>query len=174
MFLRLSKIFLVIFFAAFASASLYAQDSLECNQNYLRDSLLEKLAGQCHLAGQIGKRPVKNNFSASWVLNHQFLELNFTDVADPPTYAAKVLIGYDCTSGRYVAHWLDILGGRFSETLGYGAKSGDTITLRFDYPDGPFLNRMTYNRAANTWQLHMTRKDGDQWVLFGDEYLKKD
>jgi len=28
------------------------------------------------------------------------------------------MIGYDNLSERYVAHWLDFFGGRFSETLG--------------------------------------------------------
>ena len=54
------------------------------------------------------------------VLNHQFVELNFTDVNSPARYMAKVSIGFDCISERYVVRWMDILGGHISETLGYG------------------------------------------------------
>lgn len=122
----------------------------------------------------IGRRAVKNSFSVSWILNHQFLEISFVDLASPPSYFAKVLIGYDCISERYVAHWLDILGGRFSETLGYGVKKGQMIEFRFEYPDGPFINQFIYDNKNDSWQLHMTTKNaGKGWVLFGDEYLKR-
>jgi hypothetical protein len=47
-------------------------------------------------------------------------------------------VGYDNTSERYVAHWLDVYGGRFSETLGYGRRSSDSIEFVFEYPAGPF------------------------------------
>lgn len=40
------------------------------------------------------------------------------DVSSPPNYEAMVFIGYDNTSERYVVHWIDVFGGRFSETLG--------------------------------------------------------
>jgi hypothetical protein len=34
------------------------------------------------------------------------------------------------------------IGGRFSETLGYGTRDGNAIRFVFEYPDGPF--RTTY------------------------------
>jgi hypothetical protein len=37
---------------------------------------------------------VQNRVTATWVLNHQFLELRMRDVAQPPQYEAIVLIGY--------------------------------------------------------------------------------
>jgi hypothetical protein len=37
------------------------------------------------------------------------------DVQTPSQYEAMVFIGYDNTSERYVAHWIDIFGGRFSK-----------------------------------------------------------
>lgn len=40
-------------------------------------------------------------------LNHQFVSLTFADTAKLPQYTAKVFIGYDCITERYVAHWLD-------------------------------------------------------------------
>jgi hypothetical protein len=43
-------------------------------------------------------------------------------------------------SERYVAHWIDVFGGRFSETLGYGKRAGDEIDFIFEYPDGPFVS----------------------------------
>ena len=154
--------------------SSYGQDTLRCNPNYFDDDLLNKLSGDWNLTGTIGKRTVKNTFSVSWILNHQFLEVNFVDLASPPGYFAKVLIGYDCISERYVAHWLDVFGGRFSETLGYGVKKGQMIEFRFEYPDAPFINQFIYDNKNDSWQLHMTtKKAGEGWVVFGDEYLKR-
>jgi hypothetical protein len=100
--------------------------------------------------------------------------MNFVDAATPPTYEARVFIGYDCTSERYVVHWLDNFGGRFSETLGYGTRSGTEISLRFEYPDGPFINQMTYDAKTDTWHFHLTSKDSKgQWTVFADDYLSR-
>src|ERR1700743_529273 len=115
----LKKSFLMIALTTLLSAPLFAQDSLSCHQGHFQDSLLDKLTGQCNLTGVIGKRPVRNNFSGTWVLDHQFLELNFTDTVDSPGYRAKVLIGYDCISDQYIVHWLDSFGGAVFKNPGY-------------------------------------------------------
>jgi Protein of unknown function (DUF1579) len=138
------------------------------------DALLDKLTGQWSLSGTVGKRPVSNRFSAEWVLGHQFLELSFESTDKQAPYLAKVSIGYDEVSERYVMHWLDNGGGRYSETLGYGVKSDNHIEFRFEYPEGPFINILSYNEKANTWLLHMTKKNSKgKWVVFGNEYLKR-
>src|SRR5690349_16483282 len=116
-----------------------------CDPKRFNDTLLNNLTGQWDLSGKIMGRDVKNRFSAEWTLEHQYLELNFVDTVTPPSYSARVFIGYDCTSEKYVVHWLDIFGGRVSETLGYGTKSGNDYTFRFEYPDGPFINQLTYD-----------------------------
>lgn len=81
------------------------------------------------------------------------------DVVSPPGYVAKVSIGNDCMSERYVVHWLDNFGERFSETLGYGIKNGQTIEFRFEYPDAPFSNKFTYDSKDDSWHFHMTTKN---------------
>ena len=73
----------------------FSQDSVKCNSKIFNDDLLEKLAGNWSLTGNIGKKKVVNNFTAKWVLNHQFMDLNFTDASIPATYIARVSIGYD-------------------------------------------------------------------------------
>jgi hypothetical protein len=82
-------------------------------------------------------------------LNHRFLCLEMRGTARVPTYEAIVFIGRDNLSERYVAHWLDVSGGRWSETLGYGTKSGQAVEFVFEYPDGPF--RTTFAQGA--WRL---------------------
>ena len=48
---------------------------------------------------------------------------------------------------RYVAHWIDVFGGRFSETLGYGKRVGNKINFIFEYTDGPFRTNLIWNAA---------------------------
>jgi len=153
----------------------FAQDIVRCNDTVFKDPLLEKITGKWTVSGDIGGEKIGYHFMAAWELNHQFIELSIADTALHPQYTAKVFIGYDCISERYVAHWLDNFGGRFSETLGYGCKTGNSIEFRFEYPDGPFINKFIYNNNKDSWQFHTTTKNskGD-WVVFGDMYLQRE
>jgi hypothetical protein len=170
----MKKILQLFLLNSLFSLQSFGQDTTMCDDKYFKDDLLDKLTGQWKLSGEIGKRKVENNFSADWVLNHQFIELKFTDVASPPAYSGNWYIGYDCISERYVLHLLDNFGGRLSETPGYGTRSGQSIEFRFEYPDGPFINKLMYDAKSDSWQLHMTQKNAKgEWVVFGDEYLKR-
>ncbi len=85
------------------------------------------------------------------------------------------MIGYDHTSERYVAHWMDIYGGRFSGTLGYGVRSENQIEFVFEYGDGPF--RSVFRRLAdkNQWQWLMTTKNNhERWLEFASLMLTRD
>jgi len=73
---------------------------------------------------------------------------------------------------RYVAHWIDAFGGRFSETLGYGTRSGNIIKFVFEYPDGPFLNTFTWNPDKKSWTFLMQQKDQNgKRPLFAEDTL---
>ena len=81
-------------------------------------------------------------------------------------------LGYDNLSDRYVAHWLDVFGGRWSETLGYGHRKGDAIELVFEYPDGPF--HTTFRREGTGWRILMEQRDATgRWKPFADQVLRK-
>ena len=143
-------------------------------RHILQDSLLDQLAGDWSMAGRVRGRPATYTLHAEWVLNHQFLQLKMRDVADPPAYQAAVYLGYDNASERYVAHWLDNFGGRFSETLGYGPRDGGAIRLVFEYPDGPFHTTFTYDPKAHTWSVLMEdRGPGGVWQEFASYNLLK-
>ena len=111
---------------------LQAQEPLDGPNRIFRDTLLDSLTGDWKLSRTIRGRSVESAFTAEWVLNHQFLRLHMKDVGDSPAYEAMVFIGYDYVSERYVAHWIDVGGGRFSEALGYGTRSGNSIKLVFE------------------------------------------
>jgi hypothetical protein len=70
-----------------------------------------------------------------------------------------IMVGYDNTSERYVAHWNDVFGGRFSETLGYGTRAGNEIRFVFEYPDGPFHTTFRWNPETHQWKWLMQQKN---------------
>ena len=116
---------------------------------------------------------MENRVKAEWVLNHQFLLVHMNDVNSPPNYEAMVFIGYDNTGARYVGHWIDVFGGRFSETLGYGKRSGNSIKFIFEYPDGPFHNTFTWNPETKSWVFLMEQKDRTgKWAVFAEDTLR--
>jgi len=150
-----------------------SQDPLDGPNRIFRDDLLDKLVGNWKLTRKIRGRTVENSVRAEWVLNHQFLLVHMKDTAVPATYEAMVFIGYDNTSDRYVVHWLDQFGGRFSETLGYGTRSGNSIKFVFEYPDGPFHNTFTWDEKAAGWNfLLQTKNKTGNWVVFAEDTLR--
>jgi hypothetical protein len=138
-----------------------------------QDNLLDKMAGHWKLTGTIRGQSAEHLVDAQWMLNHQFLQVHEKDTAAPkgtaPAYEANVMIGYDSASERYVAHWIDVFGGRVSETLGYGTRSGDQIEFVFEYPDGPFHTTFRWRPDKKQWQWQMrTKNSSGKWVDFAN------
>jgi hypothetical protein len=164
---------LVVLLIAPAPAGSIAQSSAEW-----RDDLVDHMIGRWRLEGKIVGREAHHEVEAEWVLNHQFVRIHEkTEDAAPASekrYEAIWFLGYDPVSERYVAHLLDVFGGRFSETLGYGTRDGKAIHFVFEYPDGPFHTTFQWFPAKDTWQWLMTHKDKDgQWTEFGDLKLTR-
>jgi ketosteroid isomerase-like protein len=139
----------------------------------MSDALLDNLVGTWRLRGEVQGESAEQTLTAGWVLNHQFMQLEFEGVgavpAGEPRYEALVYVGYDYTSERYVAHWIDVFGGRASGTLGYGTRSGDSVTLRFEYPDGPFENALTWQPETKSWRFALRAKQPTgAWAPFAD------
>lgn len=150
------------------------QEALDGPGRIFKDELLDKLVGNWKSTGKIGNRAVEYQINADWTLKHQFLEVHMTDAANPPAYEARVFIGYDNTSERYVAHWIDVFGGRWSETLGFGTRSGSSIKFVFEYPDGPFHTTFSWAPDSSTWKLLMQQKDkSGKWTVFSEQELRK-
>jgi len=149
-----------------------AQEPFDGRNRIFRDELLDNLVGDWKLTRKMRAQSLENRVKAEWALNHQFLLVHMSDVATPSNYEAMVFIGYDNTSERYVAHWIDVFGGRFSETLGYGKRTGNAIQFVFEYPDGPFHNTFTWNQESKTWVFLMEQKDqAGKWKVFAEDRL---
>jgi len=164
----------LLFFVIGDPRQLVAQEPLDGRNRIFRDELLDNLFGDWKLTRKMRAQSVENRVKAEWALNHQFLLVHMKDVANPPNYEVMVFIGYDNTSERYVAHWIDVFGGRFSETLGYGKRSGNAIQFVFEYPDGPFHNTFTWNPESKTWVFLMEQKDQTgKWKVFAEDRLAR-
>jgi len=155
---------------AFALLALPAFAQLDGRNRKFEDPLLDKLAGRWNVIGQVRGTSVKQTLTGEWILNRQFFQMKLAD----STYEAWLFLGYDFMSDRYVAHWIDVFGGRFSETLGYGSRSGDNaIVLVYEYPDRPFRNTLTWNAETASWRwLIESKNDQGKWTTFSDYQLK--
>jgi hypothetical protein len=78
-------------------------------------------------------------------------------------------------SERYVIFWLDVFGGRFAETIGFGTKqSPDSIRFVFQYPDGPLHNTFSYEASKGTWNIKIVQKNAKgKWTDFATELLER-
>jgi hypothetical protein len=153
-------------------------EPLDGPKRVFQDDLLDHMTGSWTMTGALVGEPIRHDVEVHWILNHQFLEIHELDTAPVrgggPAYEAMPIIGYDNASERYIAHWIDIYGGRFSETLGYGKRTGDTIEFVFEYPDGPFHTALRWLPDRQQWQWLMTRKNADgKWVGFAEMTLKR-
>ncbi|HJP86167.1 MAG TPA: hypothetical protein VJ852_09270 [Gemmatimonadaceae bacterium] len=164
----------------FATAALRAQDTskvepLDGANRPLQDSLLEQLVGHWQVNRVIRGASAGSTVDASWVLNHQFVQFHYLpDRASKQPYEAIVYIGYDNMSDRYVVHWLDIFGGRVSETMGFGSRTPDGMRFVFEYPDGPFTNTFTFDPASRGWNLLLRQKNArGQWTTFATEQWRR-
>jgi hypothetical protein len=142
------------------------------------DELVNHMTGTWKLEGKVMGHDAHHEVRAQWVLNHQFLNIQERTAAGAPAsehrYEANWFLGYDPTSERYVVHLLDVFGGRFSETLGYGTREGDSIRVVFEYPDGPFHTAYRWSPQNDTWQWVMEQKDkAGKWTKFADLKLTR-
>lgn len=149
---RLASLMLSPWLAISGSAS--AQTAIDGPRGRFDDDLISQLAGDWRISRQIRGTTVENTARASWVLNHQFLQLHMKDVAEPPRYEAIVLIGFVHADQQYLAYWTDTYGAKFAG-VGRGRRSGNAIEFRFDYDSGPFFNTFSWFPEKKQWVFRM-------------------
>jgi len=130
-----------------------AQEPLDGRHRTFNDDLLENLVGEWKITRRIRGQSLENTATVEWVLNHQFMKVHLKDVQKPSQYEAMVFIGYDNMSERYVVHWIDVFGGRSSETLGYGTRNGNSII-----PMVHFTTRLPGTRKRRRGSLYWSRR----------------
>ncbi len=137
-------------------------------------ALLDRLVGKWRVERRMGDRVLGNTVEAAWVLDHQFLRLHYRDVAVPPQYEAMVFLGWNGQAKRVSAHWIDVFGGRYAETLGFGRVEGDSLVLDFAYPDGAFRNTYRWWPAAAEWTSRGESQDSTgAWQPFMSDRFRR-
>ena len=149
----------------------------------LHDTLLDRLVGASQVTGTIAGRPAEQTCDVEWVLNHQFLRIHFLGMRPataagggaPVQYEAFVFVGYSNMFDHYVVHWLDIFGGHFSRTLGFGERLEGGNAIRFVFEaDTPLHNTITWHPEAGTWEMLIRQKDEHgRWTTFGERHFVK-
>jgi hypothetical protein len=137
------------------------------------DDLVEQMVGNWKLDGIVMGRPAHHSVTAQWTLGNQFLQIHEQTSSDAPAtesrYDATWFLGFDDVSERYVLHLMDVFGGRYSETLGYGTRDANELRFVFEYPDGPFHTTWQWLPDTKSWEWHLEQKDrGRQWKAFAD------
>jgi hypothetical protein len=155
-----------------------AQDELDGPHRIFEDSFLDSLTGTWELTGKMGSYDLLQAVTAEWVLNHHFLRIQYLETAEEPVGTVRdegvAYIGYNNVNHHYVMHLLDVWGGRYSETLGYGKRKSDTIRFVFDYPDGPFHLLLTKSPDGRTWEIILLQRDADgAWSTFAEKRLRR-
>jgi hypothetical protein len=122
-----------------------------------KDDLLDHLLGTWDANGVVHGEPSKQTLEAEWVLHHQFLRVyeksseNIANTEMP--YEGVFFIGYDSTDNRYVAHLMNVFGGRDSEILGYGERKGNQITFVFKSPESSVEEQFIWEAENRAWHL---------------------
>ena len=149
---RMRRCLLVI--ALLVSPVLVAQktDSLP-----FQDDLLDHLVGRWQVAGVVHGKTSKQALEAEWVLHHQFLRVYEKSVenvsgTDVP-YEGFCFIGYDNDAKRYVAHLMNVFGGRDSEALGYGQRRGDELKFVFTHAKASIVQRFIWQPESKAWHI---------------------
>ncbi len=131
------------------------------------DGVLGQFVGEWSVTGTTLGKPTVTGADVRPAFGGGFLELHIKDPTARQPYEARVFFGMDA-AGQLVVHWLDGSGGETSRTLGVGQARGDVVSLTFPYPDGPFRDRLTYDRARDRWRLLIEMGPVDHPKVFSD------
>lgn len=140
-----------------------------------RPALLAGLDGQWVMVGEVLGKPVRYSLVVSPVLAGSFTELHMTDVQSPPQYEARVFIAQDKDTDEIIVHWLDSFGGEGSIPHGTGQVTGDTIEFIIPYAEGPFRDRLTYDKVNGKWRFTVESTAGpERWKPFATYDLRRE
>lgn len=128
---------------------------------------LAQLVGRWQLGGTVMGKPVHYRAAGRWVMNAGWLEFSMVDVTTPPTYEARVYLGYDAKTGDYIAHWLDRFGAAGARVVATGKEHGHSLVLLFPYAEGAFRDTLTLapDGTSGTLLLEAQQPDGG-WARF--------
>ena len=171
----MKKILRFILLAFLVSIKISAQ------QTSFQDSLLDRMAGNWNLKGTIAGQEVTHDIKVSWILEHQYLQINEIsrekDSDGTAAYEAMVLIGWDSELSKYACLWLDVTGGgglSANAITGYAERKGDEIPFLFKMnEESVWHTTFAYDRNTDTWQWYMDGEDNGKLKPFARVILTR-
>lgn len=165
----------ILFFTCSAApVQLRAQESTRGKA--LDDPLLDRLTGDWKVERTFRSgRTATNVVHIEWVLQHQFVQLHYRDVATPAKYEAIVLLGYDGSAKHYICHWADNFGADYSAD-GFAARdeASNALDFKFIFKDGELTNRFVFDPKTDTWISTIRQTENGEWKLFcEDKFTRK-
>jgi hypothetical protein len=123
----------------------------------LDSSLLDQLAGEWVLQGNIAGKQTTHDVTAEWVANHQYLRLHEVSrektVDGKPQYDAFIHIGWNQQKKIYSIIWLDNFWGIEPESIGSAAPKENELLFLWRDEKGAvsFSNDFLYDPKADSW-----------------------
>jgi Protein of unknown function (DUF1579) len=139
------------------------------------DSFLDSLVGDWRVERKMSKgRVQQTSVRCEWVLKHQFIQMHYGSGDAAPEYEAFVFVGFDDAAKKYVCHWVDVFGARYS-ALGYGQIDSNLLALefRFEPKDGELTNKFTFDPQTKTWTSLIRQTEKGEWKTFAEEKWTK-
>lgn len=133
-----------------------------------------------NFVGSLGNWEVERKFAdgrtaklwvrAEWVLQDHFVQLHYTNLGQPRTYEATLLVGVDRTRKRYICHWTDHLGGDFSaDGFAVRDRSSNVMEFKFAFPDYAVVNRFVYDPKSHRWKSTVGRTEKGEWKIYCED-----
>jgi len=159
------RIFLLIIFV---SINIIAQ------QKTFQDSLLDRMTGKWTLTGIIDGQETTHDIVVSWILGHQYLQLNEIshekNADGQASYEALVLFGWDSQLNQYSCLWLDVTGGgglSAQAIMGHAERKVNEIALLFKAKNGSiFHTTFLYDKNSDTWKWLMDNEENSKFQSF--------
>lgn len=141
--------------------------------------LLDRLAGDWVLQGMIAAKQTTHDVQASWVLNHEYLELHEIsrekNASGGAAYEAIVYMSWDVKAQQYTCLWLDSTsgGGLSAEGIARANPVGDSIPFIFTIsPADQIHTTFSYDKTNDTWQWLIDNLEDGQIHHFANVTLK--
>lgn len=139
-------------------ALFFASSAARAQQPTPQAALFDRLAGNWIAEGTFGDDPTFHDFSAAWVMNHQYLRLRVvsreTQSDGTPGYEATAFIQWDPAAKQYRCAWIDT-AGISSVTLGTAAPSGNEIPFVFKTTHDVTHTTFAYNAKTDRWDISL-------------------
>lgn len=149
-------------------ALFFASSAARAQQPTPQAALFDRLAGNWIAEGTFGDDPTFHDFSAAWVMNHQYLRLRVvsreTGSDGRPDYEATVFIQWEPAAKQYRCAWIDAAGisdsaGIASDSLGNATPRGNEIPFVFKTTEGATHTTFAYSAQTDQWEVELASEE---------------